>query len=225
MKNESIDYEQSQIGDAWHMRNVNKLDPDKPDRVVQALLDNDIIPKRVFEVGCGNGWRLAKMAETFGCECWGGDVSQEALFDGDTKYGSLNPKIELRWREAKRLTHVPTEGFDLVVYGFCLYMCKPEDLAKITAEGDRILKNNGYLVVYDFLPDFWHSRVYKHNPDTLIYKYDYAQLWLANPCYSMIARRTFAHEDGDEINNNTRVSVAILKKRTQAPVFKLMEGA
>ncbi|MFZ0260417.1 MAG: hypothetical protein WAL36_10665 [Pseudolabrys sp.] len=42
------------------------------------------------------------------------------------------------------------DTIDLLIYGWCLYLCDREDLFKIVTEGDRILKDSGYLVVYDF---------------------------------------------------------------------------
>lgn len=203
---------------AWHERNIAKVEKNlNADKVIAALAAYGIKPKTVFEVGCGTGARLARMKETMGCDVWGCDLSTVALASGALKYN-----IKIGWREAKNLRGIPTEGFDVVIYGFCLYATDPEDLFLIAREGDRILKDGGHMVVYDFLPDYPHSRKYAHNPSIRTHKMDYAKLWLWHPYYSLAGIVTSAHEVGEEIDENNRVSVTILKKDTKN-AFPLVE--
>lgn len=191
-------------GDAWWRRNSEKVGLGV-DPVIQAIKDHDIFPKKVFEIGCANGWRLKLLREQFGCECWGCDISHEAIA------ANVDKENRVYWREATRLKQIP-QGFDMVIYGFCLYVCDPKDLFRIANEGDRILKNEGHLVIHDFLPEHPHSRIYRHDPDLRSNKMDYAKLWLANPAYSLVSRRVYPHEHGEEITEDTRTAVTILRK-------------
>lgn len=193
---------------AWHERNNAKVMANlDADRVIGALAVYDIKPKTVFEVGCGTGARLARMKETMGCEAWGCDVSTQAIASGIASYN-----IKIGWREAKNLRTIPTGGFDMVIYGFCLYATDPEELFLVAREGDRILKDGGHMVVYDFLPDYPHARNYAHLPAIKTHKMDYSKLWLWHPAYSLTGIVTSPHEFGEEIDGNNRVAVAILKK-------------
>lgn len=198
----------SSEADAWHKRNKYKLRATASDPVMSALLRAGIYPKSVFEVGCANGYRLAYMRDMWNIEVNGCDLSTAAIQDGLETYG-----LELLWREASRLKGVRNKSYDMVIYGFCLYQCDPEDLFSIVLEGDRILKDDGYLVVYDFLPDHPHVKKYAHEPSLKTFKHDYASLWLANPAYKMAHQSIFAHEaDESIIDHNNRVAVTILKK-------------
>jgi len=42
------------------------------------------------------------------------------------------------------------KSFDIVIFGFCLYLCDRDDLFKIAAEADRVLKTPGWLLIKDF---------------------------------------------------------------------------
>jgi ubiquinone/menaquinone biosynthesis C-methylase UbiE len=195
--------------DAWHRRNVKKSR--FPDPVIEAIKQADIHPETVFEIGCGDGFRLAAMRDKMGCKVWGCDLSKEAIAHGLKVYGDKD--LIIGWREAKNLRGVPTEGFDMVIYGFCLYQCDPEELFTIVKEGDRILKDGGHLVVYDFSPDAPHAKAYAHEPILKTRKMDYAALWQAHPAYRLSQKVLFGHEPTDaEITSDNRVAVTILKK-------------
>ena len=196
--------------DEWHQRNVAKVSGEN-DPVIKALVDSGLYPETVFEVGCGSGYRLAAMRDAWGAKVWGCDLSTQAIAHGMKQYGNKGD-FHIGWREAKNLKSIPSSGFDMVIYGFCLYACDPGELFQIVREGDRILKDGGHLAVYDFLPDHPHSRNYKYDRMLRTYKHDYAKLWLAHPHYKLVHRSVFAHEEGEEINHDTRVAVSILKK-------------
>lgn len=199
--------------DEWHQRNKAKVSAEN-DPVIKAIVDCGIYPETVFEVGCGSGYRLAAMKDSWGAKVWGCDLSTQAIAHGMAQYGKEGD-FHIGWREAKNLKGVPTSGFDMVIYGFCLYACDPDELFQIVREGDRILKDGGYLVVYDFLPDHPHSRNYKYDRMLRTYKHDYSKLWLGHPYYRLHKQVVMPHEAGEEINNDTRVAVTILRKDTE----------
>ena len=201
--------------DAWHQRNKAKTTAaiSSDDPVIRTLVEAGLKPRTVFEVGCGHGYRLAAMRDSWGAKVWGCDLSKDAIRYGLQKYGDND--FQIGWREAKNLRGVPSQAFDMVIYGFCLYACDPDDLFIIAREGDRILKDGGHLVIYDFLPDHPHSRSYKYDHMLKTYKADYSKLFLGHPYYSIYKQVVMPHEAGEEINGDTRIAVKILKKDVQ----------
>jgi len=104
-----------------------------------------LYPKSVLEIGCSNGYRLQKLHKTYSCSCYEIDPSDNAIKDGQKQYPTLN----LYKGDATKLPFTDKK-FDMVIFGFCLYLCDREDLFKIAYEADRVLKKNGHIVIYDF---------------------------------------------------------------------------
>lgn len=210
-------------GDAWYRRNREHLDEQREDwatRIVAALDDKAGI-RRVLDLGCANGWRLARLARVFANAqaLVGVDASREALADGRRRF----PALDLRHGV---LSRVPLdEPFDLVIVNFVLHWVDRETLSRCIAEIDRLVSWGGYLAVGDFLPDAPTRRRYHHLPQQAVftYKQDYAQAFLGLGLYRELARVTFHHgrplderqreqwigpADGDE-----RAMISLLHKR------------
>lgn len=179
-------------GQAWLDRNLPQL-PVKDDPVIPAMLRAGIRPRNVLEVGCANGWRLEEMRKIFGCRIRGIDPSIK--ISGFVNGGFLE-------KGTADTIHSLDRNFDAVIYGFCLYLCDPEDYLRIAAEGDRVLADGGYIVIYDFHPDLPHSRIYKHHDGVLTRKMNFSRLWLGHPAYTHVL--TQPCDEG--------VSVIILRK-------------
>ena len=137
-----------------------------------------IEPKSVLEVGCANGWRVERLIERYNCKAKGIDPALPEF-----KRPSLN---NLRHGHAAALYHYPSVHFDLVIYGFCLYLCDPQDYPAIVNEGDRVLADGGYLVIHDFDMEKgeapWRTP-YKHKEGIFSYHVNFAALWMALPQY------------------------------------------
>jgi len=174
-------------GKAWLARNIDKLTGEN-DPVLEAIEKYKLELKDVLEVGCANGWRVDIMEKMYGAHCVLG----------------LDPggigKI-MRGTAA----HLPiAEGtVNGLIYGWCLYLCDPEDYFQIAKEGDRVLRDGGYLIVYDFNADSPFKTKYKHREGLWSYHFDFANLWLSSPAYSVYGRT---------VQDETRVT--ILKKNT-----------
>lgn len=164
-------------GDAWLTRNPHLGDRDP---VLEAIVHLGLKPRSVFEIGCSNGWRLAALRDKFGCEVCGVDPSAHAIME------AANRKVAVWVGTADDLL-VPDADFDLVIYGFCLYLADPADYFLIAAEGDRVLEDGGYLIIYDFsIPCTAFARRYSHRNDVLSYHTDFSELWLAHPWYRLV---------------------------------------
>lgn len=178
-------------GAAWLKRNINKLS-DGADPVCHALVNYKIRPERVVEIGCANGWRLEILKER-GWSVAGVEPGLPVEYDGYILRGTADDI------PFKTLT------FDLVIYGWCLYLCDPEDYFKIVAEGDRVLDDGGHILIYDFYTQHPHKNKYKHKEGLFSYKMDFSKLWLGHPAYCVVGRTIMG--DGDSCT-----AVTILKK-------------
>lgn len=200
-------------GDGFHRRNQRAFaelgsgSGSQDDQVIQCLRTLALKPRRILEIGCSNGWRLDLMRREFGAECFGIDPSSEAVAQGAATY----PGVTLTTGTAECLPY-QAGYFDLVVFGFCLYLCDRQDLFMIAAEADRVLAESGCLMIFDFFPPLPYRNRYRHFDGVFCYKMDYAALFLWNPAYALISRVVFADRGSDMINPDDRLSVATLRK-------------
>ncbi len=197
-------------GDAWLARNLPRLGDlaaKGGDPVVEILDQSGVRGRSILEIGCSHGWRLELLRKASSAFAAGIDPSLRAIEEGRKLY----PELELVRGTADAL---PFESarFDLVIYGFCLYLCDRADLFKIVAEGDRVLAENGYLVIYDFCAEHPHRRSYSHDARLTTYKMDNSALFLANPAYKLVAQRMIGADGGPATSDDDRVAISLLKK-------------
>lgn len=182
--------------DAWLNRNRDSLG--KVDRVSEVIEQAGLTPNHVLEIGCANGWRLARLQQRYGCNVLGIEPGKRACSEARIR------GVHVRRGTANQL---PTlSGWaDIVIYGFCLYLSDPTDWLQIAAEGDRVLRTNGHLIVHDFAAHMGaYASQYKHDDRLRAYHFDFAALWATSPLYSLVARQIY----GDDM-------VTVLKKRSQ----------
>lgn len=182
-------------GNKWFQRNKKALtDGDKPDwpcHILSMLGGNEKIGS-VLELGCANGWRLNRLRSILGNDCRyvGIDASREAIEDGLERH----PGLVLHQAV---LTDVPIEEeFDLAIVNFVLHWVDRRTLLKSIGEIDRMIRDGGFLILGDFLPDFPQRRHYHHCPGDAVYTYkqDYAAIFTALGTYREIARVTYNHD-------------------------------
>lgn len=182
----------------WLNRNKDKIDV-KGDPVLKMIEQAGLKPKRVLEIGCADGWRLLELRKRYRCEITGVDPcpSQDSSF--------------IEQGTADDLLRCFDEEFDLVIYGFCLYLCDREDLFRIAMEGDRVLQDGGHIMVYDFIAHSPHAKRYAHKEGVKSFKMHYANLWLGNPAYRTVRQDI---QNWAEIDKAT--SACLIKKDLQA---------
>jgi SAM-dependent methyltransferase len=193
-------------GDAWFDRNRAKLgrNDDEVKRVVESL---QLQPKRILEIGCSNGYRLERLRARFKAECAGIDPSQEAIADGKGSY----PGLSLETGTADDLPF-PDGGFDLVIFGFCLYLCDPADHLCIAAEADRVLTDPGYLVIYDFIAPTPRRQPYSHHPGLHSHKMEFSRLFTGSPAYRLLTRKYLEHGSAFTFDERESISIDVLRK-------------
>lgn len=106
-------------------------------------------PRTILEVGCGTGRNLLRLAQAFPqARVAGVDISEEMLARAQRKIERRNPRVAL-WR--RRYDHPlrPAQGFDLIVFSYCLSMINPGwEQALASAGAD--LAAGGRIAVVDF---------------------------------------------------------------------------
>jgi ubiquinone/menaquinone biosynthesis C-methylase UbiE len=131
-----------------------------------------------------------------------------AINDGKDK----NPLLNLVQGTADSIPF-HDKKFDMIIFGFCLYLCDRKDLFKIVYEADKCLAEYGYLIIYDFKPPFPYKNIYHYKEGIFSYKMNYADLFLANPSYFLVAENILSHDELYSIEDpNERISATLLMK-------------
>ncbi len=113
----------------------------------------------------------------------------EAVNFGNAKY---KEKVNLQQGTSDNLPY-GDEMFDVVILGFCMFWVDRRYLMRTVSEADRVLKQNGYLIIIDFDTETPYKRDNTHNPDAWTYKMQYSALFLANPQYYLVEKKSFTH--------------------------------
>ena len=173
--------------------------------MLRALRSIPLRPTRVLEIGAGNGWRLACMAEEHPeLVCAGLEPSAEAVADGEERFG----RVRLQQGTADDLPYAE-RSFDLVIFGFCLYLCDREDLFRIAQETDRVLDQVGHIAILDFFCENPRRTPYEHCERVFSYKMDYARMFLWNPGYRSVYHETLPYGQGD---SGDLLAVSIIRR-------------
>ena len=202
----------SSEGDAWYERNKKSINGKEADEIINCISELGLAPKKVLEIGCSNGYRLNKLKEKYKADCYGIDPSLEAIEAGRVSFN----KIKLKQGTADSLDFNDNE-FDLVIIGFCLYLCDRNDLFKIACEVDRVLLDKGLIIILDFGPPFPYKNNYKYIEGVFSFKMDYASMFKWNPNYFVMYNKVFPHEMFSSVNNpNERISLSVLSKNIES---------
>lgn len=199
--------------DQWFIRNKKSYENTKDENgaIIQSLKEIEIAPKKVLEIGCSNGMRLNNFKKVFGSECYGIDPSAQAIENGKKEF----PNISLQIGTADLLPF-DDNSFDMIVFGFCLYLCDRRDLFKIAFEADRCLSDNGFLVIMDFYPPFPYKNKYTHAEGVCSYKMNYSKMFSWNPSYNEIFNTIFSYSGFSKRNiPDEKVGVTILNKNEE----------
>lgn len=200
-------------GDAWHKRNSGaavRLELPDGDPLLSAMLKLTSPAATdgatILEIGCGDGARLAWLKENRACECYGIDPSERAV-------AAASQRGVLAQRGTAELLPFSDRMFDIVAFGFCLYVCDREDLFRVACEADRVLKHRGWLLIYDFYDTAPSKREYHHRPGLFSYKMDYRTVFTWHPSYTNYSHMVFHHSRGGYTDDpNEWVAVSVLRK-------------
>lgn len=200
-------------GDNWHKRNSLELiqkEFDENDSILNSI--SKIAPclpanSNLLEIGCGLGRRLKRINEKFGLQCHGIDPSAKSV-----DFANLLGVHAMRGT-ADRLPYHSSK-FDVVIFGFCLYLCDRQDLFAIAQEADRVLKSDGWLIIQDFISEGPGRHKYAHDSRISTYKMDYRKLFDWNPAYFCFHHEVNSHRENTFTDvQNEWVATSILRKK------------
>lgn len=180
-------------GNAWFERNTKLMASRKLPEVDSLLVEILNLPGiekgiKILEIGCGEGGRLSWLRENCGFDCYGVEPSAQAV---EVAKGR---GIAAHQGTAEQLPF-DDKAFDIIMFGFCLYLCDREDLFRIAYEADRVLKDPGWLLILDFYSPAPVKRKYHHRPGLYSYKMDYRTLFTWNPSYINFSHKVRHHSE------------------------------
>lgn len=199
-------------GDAWFTRNqqgvAGRKLPDN-DALLRELLDFQPVNAgglKVLEVGCGDGTRLAWVKNNLNADCYGVEPSAQAVAAARVK------GINALQGTADALPF-DSQSFDIVIFGFCLYLCDREDLFRIASEANRVLRSPGWLMIMDFFSPIPRARTYHHCPGVQSYKMDYRTLFTWHPDYECMTHKIRHHSEASYTDDSDEwIAVSVLRK-------------
>jgi ubiquinone/menaquinone biosynthesis C-methylase UbiE len=202
----------SDEGDEWFLRNERSIGkknlPDDDSILIELLelVSPGSTELKVLEIGCGEGSRLEWIKQNLHAQCFGIDPSEKAVV------GARSKGVKAVQGTADNL---PFENkfFDVVIFGFCLYLCDREDLFLISKEADRVLKAPGWLLIIDFYSPQPVTKAYHHVSGLFSYKMDYSSLFTWHPCYECLTSKVRHHVDMNYTDSvEDWVSTSVLRK-------------
>lgn len=204
--------------DAWYERNrtaVSQIDyssdPVVTSIVEIAKMNGDLLEGRklqILEIGCGEGWRLAWIADNLNVDVFGIEPSSQAVKQACAKgvKAERGTADELPFNNGT---------FDVLIFGFCLYLCDRHDLFRIAQEADRVLNPNGWIVINDFFSPDHIKREYHHQANLYTYKMDYRELFSWHPAYTNYSHKLHHHVmKGFTDDPQEWVATSIMRKKS-----------
>lgn len=184
-------------GNSFLKRNIHAFNNDKyinDDIILKNLKNNNILlnDKRIniLEIGCSNGWRLDKLYNMFpNNNYYGIDPSNDAIDYGNQNYNNINFKVST----CDDLLFFENKKFDLIMIPFVFMYIDRELLLKSIAEIDRILSNDGILIITDFYSNRQRKNNYKYIENSYIYKQNFFEIFLSTKNYFLNKLEYFNH--------------------------------
>jgi len=205
--------------DSWYSRNKEILDEIGSTQKKLPLdlenLSKNLDPfkseiSHILKIGCSNGKKLETLCQSLDASGHGIEPSALAVEEGNSRM--KGSPIQLVCGTADELPF-ESNSFDLVYFGFCLYLVGRQTLLKSLSEADRVLKAGGFLAITDFDPGRMYKRPYSHQEGLFSYEQDYSKNFTESGLYYLVSKSSFSHtknffdREGDE-----RISLSLLYK-------------
>lgn len=181
-------------GNNWFNRNYRTFQnwETKVDPVLESVPFDELglnSQSKILEIGCGQGFRLKKLQDYYHCSVVGLDPSSDSI-----KFAEQNLGLSAVVGTADDLPF-EDNSFDVVIYGFCLYLCDRNDLFKIAAESHRVLKNKSWIIINDFWSSDEYSNKYVHKEGIHSFKTDYSKMFIWHPSCCIYKHILYHHSD------------------------------
>ena len=193
----------------WFDRNTssaNDLSRDYLIHFLEALPLPRTSDVNVLEVGCGHGSRLLYLRDKLNWSVCGLDPSTSAV-------DSLQERgINCIHGTADNLPF-SNNSFDILIFGFCLYVCDSTDLFRISSEAHRVLKSNSWLAIIDFWSPSVSYNTYVHADNVKSRKLDYTSMFTCHPDYILTDHSIRHHSDFSYTDlNDEWISASIVRR-------------
>jgi len=211
-------------GDNWNLRyEKNYSSRISPSRKLLTKwcepIKKDI--NKILEIGSGNGLGLYYISNNIQAKANGIEPSKEGINLWKKKYSNdfENSHIVTLQKGTSESLPYEDDSFDLVIFGFCLYLVDRNLLFKSISEADRVLRDGGYLAIEDFDPSKIMMNKYRHYEGINSYKTNYSKIFLASDHYALMHKYSYSEGVSNDLNfnfnkdMNNRVSLSLLYKQ------------
>ena len=200
-------------GDAWYARNRAHLSAYEvdDDPVARAITAAGLKPRKILDIGCSSGTRLAAFCRRHMAQGTGVEPSAAAIDEARARDPHLS------WHVGTLDDHPPLHGpFDLVVVSFVLHWVDRRRLLASLAALDAQVADGGCVVISDFLADHPLRREYHHlaGQNVFTYKNDYPAMLLSTGLYRPLLRQTLDYPGflPAQIGTTDRAQIAVLER-------------
>jgi ubiquinone/menaquinone biosynthesis C-methylase UbiE len=187
-------------GDNFFNRNMNSFNNNN-DIIINNLtkiLNKNTTSLNILEIGCSNGYRLNELKLLFlNNNYYGIDPSEKAINYGINNFKDINFKIST----CDKLDFYEDNKFDIILIPFVFMYIDRNLLLKSIYEIDRILKNNGKLIITDFYSNRPRKNKYKYVDNTFIYKQHFYKIFISTNNYFLEKLEYFLHNTSNKIND------------------------
>lgn len=202
-------------GDKYFLRNINFLNlKNYEDDKLQKTISNRLLKLKnkkikVLEIGCGDGKRLTFLKKKFkNVQFYGLEPSKRA-----TKGNHKSNIIKIGTAEKLPFKE---NFFEIIIFGFCLYLTDNEDLFDIANEAYRVTKDKSWIIIEDFDTDQTYFKEYKYNKKIKIRKMDYSKMFLWHPNLSLYSKEKYNHNGKNWTDNiDNHVSITQIRKNVK----------
>ena len=191
-------------GDCYYSRNKSNQHPKLQTSFIQKYIHKNY---NILDIGCSDGYVINALSKGKKCNFYGIDPSKIAINCGKRKYPNLNLTVGT----ADKLPY-KTAFFDIVYFGFSMYLIDRTLLLKSIYCADRVLKNEGFLIIRDFASKTPVFNKYKHDTRIHSYKMNYSTIFTSLPNYTLLER----HNE----NIKYHISIDVLQKNNNNAYMK-----
>lgn len=204
--------------DNWFKRNKKNIKKNNVTKnrmvidVIKQLINKQNHKKKNFlEIGCANGVFILDLKKKIkNYKVFGLDPSQKGIKELKQK------KVDCRVGTADNIPF-KKNTFDVIFFNFCLYLCDTNDYNKIYHSADKVLKKNGFIIIFDFFSKKIKKVPYKHDKRLFSIKQDFRKIFKKNKKYECIYHTTFNYSKFFKVTNikkNDLLSISVIKTKT-----------
>lgn len=162
---------------SWFLRNKVSKRNAPTDYLLSLFSKKQFSRFDIAEFGIGRGANLLHLSH-FAQTVHGFDGSSLAVEHFLKNCESLLPEESFSAKETNLCVPITTDlKFDIIIYGFFAYMAADEELQQTKQNTDKMLKDDGYIFIYDFLCDENQVKTDSHNTALKLYKRT-LQFWI-----------------------------------------------